>query len=368
MMRTLALLVAILIPATLEAQTAGISPKAAIAAGPTNRGVSGLGHGFGLDAHRLQQVYNFDSFTSGTTQVLAIRSIRFRMPAAYNTGTQGGQTVVIAMDLALAATGVDADTLTTTFASNVDASTQKRVFSTKKLVLPILGSTTTPSTGFDFKIPLDSAIFVYNPSAKRALVLDLHNKSYKQSTWTYYVDGWTRSRSGISGKTEVSILTSLNMPSSDFGTSTQNGTYAGCNSSASQLITHDADPLTLIPASPDNVFSGSTGVAGLPGALSMGAKAINATFPGTSCTVVNDLLLIFPMVSDKTGTAALPLPILDDRNLVGISFYTQMFWLDPKANRLGITSSRGLLNKIGNGMPLTGSIAKQRGLITEFSN
>ena len=179
MMRSLALLVAVLIPATLPAQLAGVSPKSAIKAGPSNRGISGLGFGFGFDAHRLQQVYNFDSFTSGATQVLAIKSIRFRMPVAYNKGTQGGQSVVIAMDLGLAAKGIDADTMSSNFANNVDAVTRRRVFNTKKLVLPILGSNTTPSTGFDFKFPLDSAVFIFNPNQKRALVLDIHNKSYK---------------------------------------------------------------------------------------------------------------------------------------------------------------------------------------------
>ena len=113
------LLAALCVLAPLPCQTLiSISPAAAYNAGPTNAGVSGLGFGFGTDAHRYQQIYNHDSFTTPVSQPILVNVISFRMPALYNTGVQGGQTVEIAMDLSLAPNGGDAATMTKSFPAN----------------------------------------------------------------------------------------------------------------------------------------------------------------------------------------------------------------------------------------------------------
>ena len=364
------LALALFAPALATQSIKGVSPKTAATAPRTNRGISGLGFGFNLDAHRFQQIYNWDSFTTGTSVPIPIRSVNFRKPLNRNIGNEGGQTIEIALDLSLAAKGVTADTATGVFENNLDAKTRKRVIRKKKINLPILGTPQKPSLGFDFKLPLDSAqIFLFNPNLKRALVMDIYNYSIKVGNWSYFVDGWTRARSGLIGPTEVTIVWGSLNKSSGFGSSANNG--AGCKSSGNKNATHSTDPKTLALGELDHRFTGSVFVPSLPGVMSIGAtKLNNVKLPGTSCSIANDLLILLPFVSGSTamGTATLALRIPVDSRLVGPTFFTQMFWLDTKANSFGIVSSNGLANKIGTGFPLTGSLMRQRGLITEFTN
>jgi len=70
------------------------------------------------------------------------------------------------------------------------------------------------------------------------------------------------------------------------------------------------------------------------------------TLPGTSCTVYNDLLLSTVVIASPTGTATnaitfAPLPVYN-----GLTFYTQIWGLDPTANPFGLTTSNAAMHHI----------------------
>ncbi|MCB9880812.1 MAG: hypothetical protein H6832_16445 [Planctomycetes bacterium] len=346
------------------AQNSGISPKTAMGAGANTRGISGLGYGFGVDAHHYQQIHNADSFTSGQTP-LVVRSIDFRMPSSYNTGNQGGQTIELELWLSSAASGIDAATATTAFDANLDRSTSRRVFTRKKLLLPVLGTPTNPSTGFDFKIALDDS-FLFQPAQNRAVVLDFWNFTYKTTAYNYYCDGWTRARSGVPGGPEVSMVYATVPAATGFGVSGPNGTYGGCTSSANVLARHATDGRSLVSGFLFHEWEGACGVANLPGVLILGASAIDVTLPGTSCKIVQDLLILDPIVTDASGnvhhTWALPAT-----QISGIALLTQMAFLDAAANRVGIITTNGLHSVCGVGTTSsTPLLTVGRSLITQF--
>jgi hypothetical protein len=351
----------------LPAQTlTSVSPKIAVGAGATTPGVSGLGFGFGLNAHRLQQVHNYDSFTTGQAQPLSIRSINFRMPKGYNTGNQGGQTVEVEMHLAYAKTGVTATALSSDYDANPDAGTRVRVFAKKSVKLPVLGTPTNPSLGFDFKLPFDSGkSFLFLPTRQLSLVFDIWNFTYQTAPYTFYVDGWTHARSGLTAPIEASLVYGIVPPATGFGVSGPNGTYAGCPTRANKNATHTTDGRTLVKSAYHD-WEGDAFVATLPGALVVGANALDATLPGTTCKLMQDLLIVDPLVTDASGHALLtwaipPLP------LVGVTLLSQMAFLDPQANALGIVTSNGLKSVFGAGVG-TAAVTQGRSLIVEFSN
>lgn len=335
-------------------------------AGANTSGISGLGFGFGVDAHRYQQIHNSDSFTSGQSP-LVVRSIEFRMPKGYNTGNQGGQRVEIEVWLASAASGVDASTATADFAANLDTPTARRVHARKTILLPILGTPTNPSTGFDFKIPLDGT-FLYQPGQQRALVLDLWNFTYKTTTYNFYCDGWTRARSGVPGGPEVTMLYAPIPAATGFGVSGPNGNYAGCSSSAQQTATHSTDGRTLVGGYLFHDWQGTCGVANIPGVLIVGATPLDVMIPGTTCRIMQDLLLLDGFVTDGQGnvtrTWALP-----SMSLAGITLLTQMAFLDAAANSVGIITSNSLNSVGGVGTTNTRvTLTQARSLITQFSS
>lgn len=342
-----------------------ITPKDAVGAGKNTPGVSALGFGFNLWAHRVQQIHNHDSFTHGASPFV-MRQIGFRKPAGRNTGNEGGATIEFAMDLALGAAGVTATSHSTTYANNADAATKRRVFAMRSIKLPVLGSPMNPSLGFDFKLPFDQA-FVYTPTQKRALIIDLYKYDPTSGAANYFVDGWTRARSGIGGAVQAAILFSLFDTNSTFGTSGPNGTYGGCQSSAKQTVTHASSGKSILVGHL-HVFTGSSSVANLAGAMSLGATPIDVTLPGTQCKIVNDLVLLFGFVADANGDARLEFPMPPIAALAGASFLTQMFFLDGAANAVGIVSSNGLKHTIGKGFPdSVRSSTQGRALIVEFS-
>jgi hypothetical protein len=116
----------------------------------------------------------------------------------------------------------------------------------------------------------------------------------------------------------------------------------------------------------DNRFDGQCFVANLAGVMTFGSKAVSWSLPGSNCMIVNDIILLFPFLSDARGDAHVGFPIPGDAGLVGLTFMTQMFWLDAKANTAGIVSSGGRISTIGRGFPATGSVFRQRGLVTQF--
>jgi hypothetical protein len=270
------------------------------------------------------------------------------------------------MHLAYASTGVTATTLTSDFDANVDAGTRVRVFAKKSVKLPVLGTPTNPSLGFDFKLPFDAGkSFLYLPTRQLSLVFDLWNFTYQTTPYTYYVEGWTHARSGLTTPIEASLVYGTVPAATGFGVSGPNGTYAGCPTRANKNATHTTDGRTLVKSAYHD-WQGDAFVANLAGALVVGANPLDVTLPGTTCKLMQDLLIVDPLVTDASGHALLTW-LIPPLSLTGVKLYTQMAFLDAQANKLGIVTSNGLESVFGAGVP-TASVTSGRSLTIEFSN
>ncbi|HEX6811961.1 MAG TPA: hypothetical protein VF384_10100 [Planctomycetota bacterium] len=106
------------------------------------------------------------------------------------------------------------------------------------------------------------------------------------------------------------------------------------------------------------------------------------TLPGTSCTVYNDVIVSTIALASPTGTATNPIPFVPLPAYNGLTFYTQIWGLDPTANPWGLTFSNSamhhivapftvplpskrvyLLNSLG---PTGGTEAYSYGIVTKF--
>ncbi|MEZ5988103.1 MAG: hypothetical protein R3F30_03060 [Planctomycetota bacterium] len=331
------------------------SPKEFVIDGNTNNNIP-----YSWYPTRYQQVYDAASFD--VQAPIKAANLYYRM--AGSGGSYGGQVVELAIWLGFAAKGVDATSATGTFASNIDATSQKLVVQKTKFNMPKL-----PNTNWDIKLPFDSgAVFVYGPVLGQNLVIEtrVYGNDQSNKNFTYPIDAWQH-----------------------IGTSVTNGTYTGCPSSNPKGAppSHSVSTSTLKIGTTAS-FTGSGYVASTPAVMSLGGTTLALTMPGTSCQIVNDLLLLFPGLADASGNYAVPLPIPNDNSLGSISFLTQMFFFDQAANSVGITSSRGLVNTLapymtgvtcrvysgdstGLGNPDTftsGSITRNYGLVTRLSD
>ncbi|MEZ5988104.1 MAG: hypothetical protein R3F30_03065 [Planctomycetota bacterium] len=349
------------VPATAQTQTFLISPKAGATNGNTNNNIP-----YSWTPTRYQQVYDADSFD--VTTPIASSQLYYRMNSSFANGSYGGQTVELAVWLAYTASGIDSQTASTTFASNLDNASLKNVIKKTKVFMPKLSN-----TNWDIKLPFDSGVtFLYGVILKKNLVIEtrVYSNTNNSSIFTYPLDAMS-----LSSQTPG-------------GTVVQNGTYNGCKSSnaAGSVVTHDSVPARLFVGSGTNYHFGNGYVQSAPAVLTIGATALSATLPGTSCTIVNDILLLAVGTTDTSsnGLYSQPLPIPNDNNLANVSYLTQMFFLDGQANSVGLTASRGLRNTIGAAVPgsitrlygfatdpdtvTTGSVGKNYGLMTRLSN
>ncbi|HMQ22527.1 MAG TPA: hypothetical protein PKE00_08575, partial [Planctomycetota bacterium] len=115
-------------------------------------------------------------------------------------------------------------------------------------------------------------------------------------------------------------------------------------------------------------WQGSCGVANIPGVLIVGATPLDLMIPGTTCRIMQDLLLLDGFVTDGQGNAtrtwALP-----SMSLAGITLLTQMAFLDAAANSVGIITSNSLNSVGGVGTTNTRvTLTQARSLITQFSS
>ncbi|HZN39679.1 MAG TPA: hypothetical protein VFD82_12795 [Planctomycetota bacterium] len=70
------------------------------------------------------------------------------------------------------------------------------------------------------------------------------------------------------------------------------------------------------------------------------------TLPGTSCTVYNDMIVSTAALASPTGTASNSIPFVPQPAYNGLTFYTQIWGLDPTANPFGLTMSRAVSHNI----------------------
>ena len=157
-----ALALALTICSGLSAQTASISPKGAAFDGGSNFVAP-----YSWYPSRYQQIYDHDSFSHGSG-VLRISEIAYRLtkPRRKNTAARDAE---VTIHLAYAAQGVDSTNTGLLFDANVDLGTKKLCVARRTVRMPSIGN-----ESFGFVIKFDSSVsFVYDPSKKRSLVLEV---------------------------------------------------------------------------------------------------------------------------------------------------------------------------------------------------
>ena len=331
----LSLLAAASLPLMATAQTATtLSPKSVATAGNTNNNIP-----YSWYPTRYQQIYDYDTFVGST--VVPVKSINYRMNKSFANGKYGGQSVTLSVWMAYTPQGttpVTSKNATTTFANNIDTKTLVQVISKKTILMPKLSN-----TGFGIKLPTSKA-FIFSSAFKKSLVIEtrVYSNTNSNKIFTYPLDAFSGSGVGA-------------------GSYTQNGTYAGCKSKSNSTVSHYAIPTYLKVGSAINYSYGYGRAASLPALMSLGAKTLNLTLPGTSCKVVNDLIAIFPGVTNtsSSGYYRVNLPIPNNPTLANVVFKTQMFFFEKGANSLGLTSTRGLNQKIGPGNTSGGGSIKR---------
>ena len=70
------------------------------------------------------------------------------------------------------------------------------------------------------------------------------------------------------------------------------------------------------------------------------------TLPGTSCTVYNDMIVSTVFLATPAGTGSIAYPFVPLPIYNGLTFYTQIWGLDPPANPFGVTMSNAALHHI----------------------
>jgi hypothetical protein len=331
----LSLLIAVCLQAFATAQSATTtSPKIAAAGGTSGNSIP-----FSWYPVRYQQVHDYDTFVG--SPVVPVKSVNFRLGKKWSTGLYGGQSIVLSMWMAYTPQGttpITSKNASMTFAKNLDAKTLVQVVNKKTIVLP-------KSTTFNFglKIPI-SKTFLFSSGFKKSLVIEtrVYSNSSGSKSFTYPIDAWNGSAVGS-------------------GSYKTNGSYSGCKAKSGSFVSHYAVPTGLKVGSASNFSYGYGRAASLPALMSLGALNLNITLPGTSCKIVNDLLAIMPGLTSASsnGYYRVALPIPNDPKLANIVFKTQMFFFQKGANSFGITSTRGLDQKIGPGNTASGGSVKR---------
>jgi hypothetical protein len=70
------------------------------------------------------------------------------------------------------------------------------------------------------------------------------------------------------------------------------------------------------------------------------------TLPGTSCTVYNDQIVGSIAIASLAGTASNAISFVPQPAYNGLTFYTQIWGLDPTANPFGLTMSNAVMHHI----------------------
>ena len=104
------------------------------------------------------------------------------------------------------------------------------------------------------------------------------------------------------------------------------------------------------------------------------------TLPGTSCTVYNDVIVSAIVIADASGAGSNMIQFVPQPAYNGLTFYTQIWGLDPGANPFGLTMSNAAMHHIVapytapipvsrvflSGLGPTGSRNTSYGLVTKF--
>lgn len=291
---------------------------------------------YGTAPMRYMQIHDTWTFTS--TKTLLARGLAYR-PTLQSFGfNKPAASTEVMLRIGVAPNGVTSQTPATTFDGNFDAASVKTVFTRKVVNYPNSGTTLDELKIFDISFPFDSAtFFLWNGTSANSLTIE---------TRCYASQG------GYPFDFAADLAVRGN------GYSVENGAYAGCNNNANKVVEHEVQTDKLFVGSPNATLIGRSFLPSIPGILSIGATAINATIPGTSCNLVNDPLLLIPGLTDAAGDLNIVFPLPNDPNLHRVSFYSQVVFVDVAANGPGVITTRGFENGIG-----AGAIAQNLGII-----
>ena len=326
---------ACLLTAGLSAQTSWISPKSGAANGNTNNNIP-----YSWWPTRYQQIFNHDSFTPAIG-VMLFRGCNYRMNKSFANGRYGDQTIEIDMYLSMAPTGTTATTYSRSFSGNVDSTTTKRVIRRKRFKVPKLSN-----QNFDIKFPFDAGqIFIFVTGQKRALVQEVHMWGHTANTngiFTYPMDAHRQTTP------EVTRVYSY-QSSSTRGSYAQNGAFNGCANNQNLIPDHHASYSITVGSSTGFVY-GRSKMANAPGLLIIGATPLNITIPGTQCNLMQDLLMTFVKPSSNTigGYTEFPIPIPNVAAFGGLTFLTQIWWVQSGNFPANLFASRGIRVTVGS--------------------
>jgi hypothetical protein len=283
---------------------------------------------------RYQQIH--DAWTFSYQAPTVIREIRYRpsnQTAGPNYLNQPAASVEVEIYMGLAAQGVDSTQFNTTGDQNFDQATRKAVFSRKMVNYPSSGATAEELKIFDIKFPFDSAqVFIYTPAIGRSLVVETRQFSRSGG----YAFDFVASGSTAAGN----------------GFAIQNGSFDGCPTAGNSIPGFEADSTVMKPGGSLS-FTASYDAPQIPTILALGTQRLGVTLAPTQCAIMNDLMVLTPGLTDSSNTFAVNGPIPNAAGLAELRFYMQAFFLEPKANALGIVASRSLYCGIGRGSSQT---------------
>jgi hypothetical protein len=319
-----------------QAQTSTITPKAAAADGNTNNNVP-----YPWYPTRYQQLFDPDSFSHGTS-VLRIGEIAFRMASGYRDGTWGGQSTRVSVWCALAPTGVSSSQFSWTFDANVDLPTKRLVIANRTVTMPSLAS-----NAFGFSLKFDApTTFLYDPGQRRALVIE--TIKWSGPYVTYPLDAVDDPQLG---KGTARLWAFESEPG--LGESYYLPGYYGCAGTGprpAEALTNNTALFRVGGTGAD--VRVRTYVTGRVAVGVFGTNQLDLLLPGTSCRMVNDILwLVVGLATPPNGDFIIPLAVPADPRLAFAKLRFQGVVVDPTANRLGLTTTNGLLLVVGTGLP-----------------
>lgn len=279
---------------------------------------------------RHQTLLDPGSFSSRTG--LAVRELELRLYEGARAQVRGGDWVELELRMAEAPQGLRSQQMSSTFAANVDAQTEKTLIARKRVTLPQVGGPFGP----EIRLPFDSPqLFVLNPLGGRSVVVEFRVFANQQAAWL------DLPLDAIDQNGRVDILP----------------TPTACVTSTFVLPNQFADPTRLLPGASNHEHYGFTGVPGAPCIGVFGFSDLTwstlplpfdlAPFGAPSCLLGVSMDWMQVAAADNTGQVRFPLAYPNDPNLRGVIFFTQILVLDAAANALGLATSTVLQQRLG---------------------
>lgn len=301
------------------AQQSKVIPKANATVEGTRYSV----YPFGYTHQRAQQVWVGSAVTTSTA---LISGVNYRANAP-RTNPMPGRTYTT-LNIKLGTTKASPTSMSTTFATNI-TSTMTTVFN-KAYSLPTQVVISTSPSAFNISFGWTTPLFFSSANGNLLMDVTLPGAIGKSN---YFVDAEV-SKGGSAGTV------------APFGTS---GSF-----SSPELFKMKADAQTLVPGGRLSILCGSfrQGYLGslmfslsnkMWGAIPLPLDLALIGAPKNNLYVGMDIVLPFPATSNGASySSSFQSPIPTQAPYFGLTFYTQAYYIDAKANAAGLVSTHGL--------------------------